>query len=777
MIISGERSFPARTLEVASRSTRKTFAGGLPEDRFSSAEQARALPLAYGQFQLGAAFIAPIWGDHKEKSDGSKKLGGALGYEHFGYYAIAFCLGPITELTELRVADKAIWTGPLTLDSGNQDGVVITTDLGSAIFKWGTEVQTATTEMAAVHAQQPGLRGACYLVPLDWSFGTIATPPQVTLIGKRQLAALSISQHSLSGDAVLPEVLYDILTHPRYGARVLAERIDKDSFEAAAETIIGEDLGASPVFREAATLREAVAKLLTYMRGVRYFTGGKIALKLIRDDPAEVATEITSDDLEDPPEPEAGDWASTWGMTRISYTNAANNWERDVYAYPNAANARIRGYWVPQDVDREWFTRLDVAKREAAIIGTGGGLPLASYAPLRLKPSFRTVRPGQLLKLVYPKLNISAAYLRAEKVTVGGPDDPAVTIHAVGDPSRQTTLGYLPSGSESGQPGYTRPPLVAPTVRVATLTSELKEGYADGLLVAFSRPTGLSVRHETYFTWDPAQASYGRLAQGTAFPVFGTIVWWLRTAAGWVFRFRVAATFDAGSMAAIAESFQDYYFVAGRRVVVTSPADDDHKLLCVLAKRRLGGRFAAISADTFDVEVEAAQQGTEDLALETLAAGASAPTGMAFFGLLDTFTILRSDSLAFDRNQGNDPADAALRRYIKTVVGDDQSLLALADVSATELKRLDTSMDPAGSYSPDWGSRAKTAYELTDDECGLQYAGTPGADYAQVSDLDEALGRVYEGTASADDTALLSDLDEVLGAYLSNANGIYNDSP
>jgi hypothetical protein len=814
MIVSGDRSLLNRRREATVASDRKTVLGGLPEERFfTSAEKARPLPLAYGQFQVGSVAITPIWDQRAVKQGGGKgeKKGGgdSAVYKYSGSFAVAFCHGALDELTELRTADATIWKGPLTRNTGNANGIEIETTLGPALLFWGTDSQTDTlpggldpTSLAwkrwaflwlmtwffnlgtppvppseGIAGEQAAMRGTCYIVFLLADFGYSPAPPQITLIGKRRLSLLSISTHSLSGDAVLPEVLYDIFTNARYGAKLAADKINKASFEAAAEVIIAEDLGASPVITEANNLRDAVSRLLTYMRGVCYYDGGKLVLKLLRDDPAEVAIEIGPDDLLDPPEPEPGDWSATWAQTRVTFTNTTNDWERDAIAYTDPANAKVRGHIVPQDIEREWMTRQSVAKAEAARVGTLNGIPLATYPGLRLLPKHRGIRPGRLLKLVYPKLNIAAAYLRAESVTVGGPNDPSVTVDAIEDPARQTTLGYVPAGSDIGFPGSLRFPLIAPTVRVATLTTDLKEGSADGLLVACSRPTGLCVRHETWFTWDPAQASYGRLAAGTAFPIFGTVLWWMRQGTGWILRFKIAGAFDTPLMAGISESFQDHFFVMGRRAVRTAPASDTHALLCVLAKRKLGGRFAAISTDTFDIEVDGAQRGTTDLALETTGAAASMPTGMAYFGQIDAFTLLRSDTLAFDRAQGNDPADSQRRRYIKTVVGDDQAILELGDVSAVEFKRSDTSMDPAGSYSPTWGSKAKTAYEVADDEWGLQYAATPGADYANVTDLDEALGKVYEGTATAADTALLASLDDVLGAYLGNANGIYNDTP
>ncbi|MGH8722154.1 MAG: phage tail protein, partial [Burkholderiales bacterium] len=402
---------------------------------------------------------------------------------------------------------------------------------------------------------------------------------------------LTLAQHSLGGDAVLPECLYDVLTHPRYGVGLSPEVIDKASFEAAGATIIAEDFGASPVVRNESTLRNVVGQMLTYMRGVLYYDGGKIRLKLLREEVGESVTDITVDDLEEPPEPVPGEWASTWGQTRVTCLDKENAWEKTVIAYNDPANIRVRGTVVAQTIEREWITRTSVAKAEAARLGTLHGLPLATCS-MRLRPAFRTLRPGQLLRLTYPKLNLAETFFRAEKVRAGGPADPAVHVDAIEDPARQTTLSYVPASIDAGQPGRVIEALAPATVRLAVLPDDLKAGSLDGMLVAISRPTGITVRNEVHFTWDPSSASYALLASSSRFPVYGACQWWRRgTDGAWVVRFKVAGSYESGRIAAMAGTFDDLYLFTGRRLEGPPLPGDFHQMEPAILRRKIGGRF------------------------------------------------------------------------------------------------------------------------------------------------------------------------------------------
>lgn len=757
------------------KSSKRTFAG-IDEGRLASSEQAKPLTLAFGTFRTSGGWISPIFNDRAVPITIDTKISDpvTVGYNYFGYFAKALCAGPVDELTEILVGDKTLWSGSVVRSGLNAEGVDLTTEIGEIRLYWGNDVQTADEDLQSLRADQPAFRGVCYIVAKDVLFGQTPTPPDFQFELRRTLSEITLTDHDLDGDANLAEVLYFLHVDQRFCAGLPLAEVDRASFESSGEILIDEDLGASPVFSNPSEMREVAERILSYIRGVRYFDGGKLKLKLLRDD-GETPIEITENDLLDEPEITPGDWADTWNETRVTYTNRENFWETDVQPYHDPANAEIVGATVQREINREWITRSSVAKVEANRIGTEAGLPLSTIK-LSLKPRFRTLSTSSICKLVYPRLNITAFYFRPERIQIGGPDDPQVEVEGLEDATRNIALGYVPAGDELGHPGRIPQPLAAPTVRIGVLPTALKDGAADGMLVAVSRPTPLTVRKGIYFTWDPTLASYGQLSSGASFPIYLEVISWKRFGSNWVVRVQVKHSHEIPIIADFVEGFEDLYFISGRRVVETG-GSDTHDLELIWAKRAIGGRFAAIDTDLFDIEVEPAQFSTEDFSLETSLAGSSGPTKVGYFGRLGDFTLIQSDSLAFERDLGNDAADSAKRRYFKAIVGDLEAMLSLGDVSAVEFKRSDTSMDPNGSYSPTWGSEARTSYELFDDEGGLEFEGVSGAEYLEIDDLDEALGRFFEGTHTAEDSTLWDDVDDVIGAYSENDNGIYNDSP
>ena len=81
----------------------------------------------------------------------------------------------------------------------------------------------------------------------------------------------------------MPEVIYEMLTDDFYGGSVPTTSIDADQFEAAALTVIDEDLGVSIFFDDDGTVRGTIGKLMPYIDGAVTLTNGKFGMKLIND--------------------------------------------------------------------------------------------------------------------------------------------------------------------------------------------------------------------------------------------------------------------------------------------------------------------------------------------------------------------------------------------------------------------------------------------------------------------------------------------------------------
>ena len=171
---------------------------------------------------------------------------------------------------------------------------------------------------------------------------------------------------------------------------------------------------------------------------------------------------------------------------------------------------------------------------------------------------------------------------------------------------------------------------------------------------------------------------------------------------------------------------EDVYAVTGKRLVkLVGTAQDRAEVKTGWAKRVAGGYSDLITADTIDIEVDAGQFGSDALTLETTGAPAVAPALHVYVGRQGTssdFAIVRSADIAFERNQPNAPEfhgvspDTDLARYIKATVAKPGAVQAVSAVDPVSYDRDDTTMCPDGTYSTDWGARAKSTYELFDVE-------------------------------------------------------------
>ena len=131
----------------------------------------------------------------------------------------------------------------------------------------------------------------------------------------------------------------------------------------------------------------------------------------------------------------------------------------------------------------------------------------------------------------------------------------------------------------------------------------------------------------------------------------------------------------------------------------------------------------------------------------------------------------RTDALQFERAGANAPIDPAtgessdtgLVRYFRTPVGKPTGTQQVSDAAQAEYDRDDTTMCPDGTFSRDWGARVLTTCEQFD-------LGVPGGEF---DDLDEALGEIFDGTATAEQALVAGDLDLVLGAVTAANTQIY----
>jgi hypothetical protein len=765
---------------------------------FTSVEQDVPVRLIYGTPKpFAGAQVTPIFGFRNEAvqaesgKGGGKGGSGITGYNYWGSDAIVVGLGPIHRLNKITNGDTEIWSGPVDISSSDVDGkTTLTTTLGTIHFYWGhfwqnpdPLLQTLTIDLGAgpVSVPTPAWRNVAYAVCSDLAFGQQVAPPTLLFHGERWANALPISAHEINGDAVVPEVIYDLLVNELYGAGAVDE-VDADNFAEIAEITIAEGLGCSPDYDSTALVREMVGQLLSYIDAYLYIQDGKIRIGLFRQASTVGLPEIGPADLLEEPEPNPTHFEETWNKTVVSFNDRDYDWDETSEDYEDPANAAIVGETVRKTFHFPFVTNRGTAKRLAKLLGIRGGLPTIFW-DLVLKPRHRTLLPGDRFVLNYDLLGVGSRVVRVKSVEVGGPAEPQVRVTVQEEQTRSEEHDYQPPEDNFTVPGTLDPNgtgafgTTSTTPRLAMLPTDLKDGMLDGVLVACDRPDAMTIKGTAYWTWDPGAQGYSSLGTFASFPAKGTLVCWhkVRTT-NWLFRIQMASAADYDLLQTLEAGATDLYaVVVGRLVKTVGSVNDEHQVTSIWLAKVRGGRFELVSDAIIDIELEGAAFASDDLMLETAGDDGLFPCLHVYVGRREDFFIYTTNTLAFDRNLANSFADLDKERYIKVPVGNHVNEESLSDVTAVTYDRDDTTMSPNGTFSREWGDAATTGYELVDVEAGAKVFGAETAAYDTIEDLDEALGALAWGTATVTQELVAEHIDTVLGSMAWDGHLYYNE--
>lgn len=742
-------------------------------------EQAIALKVLFGTQKITGNYIYPVFDYRAQKVSQSVPKGDSIvvGYNYFGSLALALCVGPVTTLHEIRNSDKVIWTGPLESTSADENGMtLIVTSLGPVNFYWGTDTQLPDSLLEALELDTgsgiipaiiAGLPRVCYAVCSRFRWGRQPAPPALEFVLSKYPSSLTLTSHNLTGDAVLPECLYEWLTDTFYGLGVPASKIDTASFVAACETLIAEDLGVSPFVDDFSDAREVLGKFNEYVEGFPYIKNGKIFYRLIRDGD-ETPIAIGDADIAEEPQPRNEGWDETWNFTRVSFKDRLNKWSDGTGVYDDPANGIITGEDRSKQYDLNWITRQSVADKIAAKLGIKGGKP-AAFWNLSLLPQYRTLAPGKMLSVTHAKLGITARPMRVVEITQGSAEEPMVQVQCVEEVTRGNG-DFVPDDAGPDVPvfvgdGGSDPTiLVDATPRIAALPTTLKDGALDGFLVAVDRPTNTASYFALYYTYDVALQDFELIENKSGFPFSGVLLWWKKWNDNWLLRVQFPNDWDFDDFST-ASGLSDFYFTVGHRVWRTDTTNE-HQTITLWGRKVIGGRKVAITSSVFDIEVTDAEFGSIALALERAAVDGQYPTANIYFAPLADFAIEASDVIVFDRNMAGGVGDTALLRSIKTPVGSALASQDITDVDAVTYDRDLATMCPEGTFSRNWGHRSLTAYEYYDRVAALAVLEVTDARQAFIDDLDEALEALRTETSTATQDSLATDLDAILGAMV-----------
>jgi hypothetical protein len=769
-----------------------------------SNEQGYPARVWWGKTRLAGDVITPVFNIQKRPAPvkgggkGGGKAGGAgnTSFLTSASYAVFLGLGLCSKLTGIKNGDTDIWTGDIDNTSADSHGrTVLDTSIGAIHFYWGFPDQDQDEVLNNLYLDDgaaaglvpiPNYKNCCYAVMHDVEFGEQDVQPTLHFYVARHNDVLTLSAHSINGDAVMSEVIYDLLTNRLYGGGLDPARIDKASFEACGEQIITEGLGTSPVLEDHSQGRQLIGDLMEYLDGVIYFNGSKFVMKLMRPQTTVGIQAINESHLMEEPDPTNTQYDDTWSDTRISFTDRLNKWEDAAEPWYDEANAEIVGERRTKTFNLKYITTQKIAKKVARRKGKRNGIPHVGYR-LTLKPSV-TILPEEIFFLTYAATGINGKVMHAQKVTRGGSLKPELVVECIEEPALESTDDYEPPDDfyafapivdSSGSGEFA---IMPTTARVAVIPNALKEGFSDGFLVVMNRTDSFISRHKTFFTFDPLQQEFALLEGDDNFPAAGTILFWQRMRGGTGIHLRIQ--FDATNFAMAAALGGDYSMLAvtGKRSVKTEGYTlDRHEVDSLWYRQQVNGLFQAWSATVFDIELVPGQYGNGAPVPESDNAPGEFPPVSAYLGRLDDFTFVRSNEMQFERSGGNAPVvaggpdpDAGRVRHVKVTLANQVQEESVADAVETTYARLDTTMAPLGTYTPDWGARARLAPEIFDLSGGNKLDEVTDSDYGLMADIDAGLGAIYNSAPSTTESLISEDSNSVLGQMVTVGDKIYN---
>lgn len=613
------------------------------------------------------------------------------------------------------------------------------------------------------------------------------TTAAISFVGgfARAGSAAALLFHELNGDSILPEVVFDMFVDQLYGLGLATSNMIVQDFVDAANQIRAEDLGVSPYFDRSQTLREMIGTLNPYIDSFIYLSGGKIGFKLIRPVDLLTAFPLDENDFTEELQPDYQGIDQTWSMTRLSFTDQTNQWKSDSEPYDNRVVSDVLGYSIEQEASYPFIIRREVAKRIVKRVGIKAGHAPVFYRA-KLLPKHSARRIGDVVLLSYAKLGLVNIPARIMERTIGPATQPEVDCLFMLEQARSDAHDYTPPPDFLVTPALVTNDLgkvvqwsfIPTQPRLMVLPPDLLGNKKDGFLTAFNRKLTTDLKGQIWFTPDPSQTPYKKQMKSDDIPALGQVRSWHKCAdseKSWIVRVQFSNELDYDYFVDLIANSDDIYFVFGRHDVrLAGSPSDQQQVEGFWAAVVNGGYFKQISADMFDVQILTGQFAWPEFALETLAAASNGPGEICYVGNLNAFAIYPTNAIRFQRSGGNGPGDVDLKRRVKVALINHKKTEVLEDTIEANYDLNDTTMSPEGTYSPDWGLKTKTMYELFDRLAGDFFVSQSAISFNLVRDIDEAMLRFYDGVATADDKIVFSSIDQVLGAYFQRADGIYN---
>jgi Putative phage tail protein len=490
---------------------------GVSENKLSGSEQAKPIPYLAGKNRIAVTFISEVFDIKKTavtRDVGKQKT--RTGTSYFFSFAALVCHGPVDGIHEIWLNGEKVWP---VKDSDpvegmlrgvlNPDYVDITLeDYGLIRLYWGTETQERDAylynfggALNGTGPEHPPYRGQCYLVAHQLFAGFNQSNVQNFEVVVSRYPELGASPATIGTDANPINVLYEWMTHPRIGRGISEDFFDAEDLEAVGVQIAAEKIGISPIVTSQVEALALLNTLLEYIDGYPIITEGLFSVGLVRPllnltSVPVVDESVMSEPLRTSPE----DWATTFNVTNVKFTEPERNYEADSKPWRDRGNFAVGGQLSAQTIERPWITSAEVAQFMATALGRTSALPKVTGSQrLRRTALFDSLTPGTIFKIDYPPRGYTGASRLLCRVLDRTVPDPARPAYQIDFKIDRT---YLLNGLAVADPpaaGSETPLIVASAenVRIVELPAELSPDGTETLAVLAARPEELSVGFKT----------------------------------------------------------------------------------------------------------------------------------------------------------------------------------------------------------------------------------------------------------------------------------------
>lgn len=392
--------------------------------------------------------------------------------------------------TSAQSDGSVVWTfNDEKLFGGNESEGGIS---GTMRFYPGNSTQVANAYLSSKLGKPvSALRGVCYAM---FEFVYLGTSKYIKPVAfevssyPNQLGVLA-GRHVIGEDANPACFIFEILTNTVWGVGKSSAAFDLASFRAAADTLHSEGFGISIIRNTATSAEEVIADILRHVDGVIFSDPqtGLIRMRLARNDYVVADLPVYGEsDFVEAPKFSRPSWEETRNTLIVSFSDRANDYQVTPATFQELANLVQReGEVASESVDYTGFTTPEAMVKAANRSLKTYSYPLAKLSGRLTRRAWRT-RPGDVIVVNWPNLNIDNIVFRVVRVGYGNIKQNSISIDVVEDIFSVGTQAYS-APPTSGWVNPAQPP--QPLARQAMIEAPyFLTATGDSNVIGFASP-------------------------------------------------------------------------------------------------------------------------------------------------------------------------------------------------------------------------------------------------------------------------------------------------